>query len=123
MKVPQLSPFIDTEEYEAIKSVVETGWITEGSKSKEFSERLLELTGSKYGVFAPNGTLAIYLGLRAIGVGSGDEVIVPDFTFIASATAVEMAGATPVFVDVNRRNFQIDLSSAGRLISKKTKAI
>src|SRR3990167_9250250 len=104
MKVPQLSPFIGAEEYEAIKSVVETGWITEGPISKEFSEKLLKLIDSKYGVFTPN-------------------VIVPDFTFIASATAVEMIGATPVFVDVNRRNFQIDLSSAGRLVSKKTKAI
>ena len=123
MKVPQLSPFIGAEEYEAIKSVVETGWITEGPISKEFSEKLLKLIDSKYGVFTPNGTLAIYLGLKAMGIRPGDEVIVPDFTFIASATAVEMIGATPVFVDVNRRNFQIDLSSAGRLVSKKTKAI
>lgn len=123
MKVPQLEPFIGVEEYEAVKSVIDAKWITEGPKSKEFSENLLKLIGSKYGVFAPNGTLAIYLGLRALGIGHGDEVIVPDFTFIASATAVEMCGAVPVFVDVNRRNFQIDLSKADKLVSKKTKAI
>lgn len=123
MKVPQLSPFIGVEEYEAIKASIESNWITEGPRSKEFSEKLLKLIGSRYGVFAPNGTLAIYLGLKALGVGSGDEVIVPDFTFIASATAVEMTGATPVFVDVNRKNFQIDLSKAHKLVSKKTKAI
>ena len=58
--------------------------------------------GSKYGVFAQNGSMALYLGLRAIDIGPGDEVIVPNFTFIASANAVEMCGATPVFVDINR---------------------
>ena len=68
MKVPQLSPFIGAEEYEAINSVVETGWITEGPISKEFSEKLLKLIDSKYGVFTPNGTLAIYLGLKAMGI-------------------------------------------------------
>ena len=123
MKVPQLSPWIGKEEYEAILSCFENNWITEGPKSKEFSQKLLELTGAKYGVFAPNGTLALYLGLRAMGIGPGDEVIVPDFTFIASGTAVEMTGAKPVFVDVNRRNFQIDLSKADKLVNKKTKAI
>lgn len=123
MKVPQLSPFIGSEEYEAIKSVVESGWITEGPKSKEFSDKLLKLIGAKYGVFAPNGTLAIYLALKAIGIKRGNEVIVPDFTFIASATAVEMAGAIPVFADVNRRNFQLDLTHADNLVNKKTKAI
>jgi len=61
--------------------------------------------------------------LRSIGIGSGDEVIVPDFTFIGSANAVEMTGATPVFIDVNRKNFQIDLSLADKLISPSTKAI
>lgn len=123
MKVPQFSPWIGKEEYDAITSCFESNWITEGPISKEFSQKLLELTCAKYGVFAPNGTLAIYLGLRAIGIGPGDQVIVPDFTFIASATAVEMVGARPVFVDVNRKNFQIDLTNADKLVTKKTKAI
>lgn len=123
MKVPQLSPWVGKEEYAAIASCFDNNWITEGPKSKEFAQKLLELIGSRYGVFAPNGTLALYLGLKAIGVGPGDEVIVPDFTFIASGTSIHMAGATPVFVDVNKRNFQIDLGNADRLVSKKTKAI
>lgn len=123
MKVPQLSPWIGPEEYKAIKDCFDTNWITEGPKSKEFNAKLLELMGAKYGVFAPNGTLSLYLGLRALGVGVGDEVIVPDFTFIASATSIEMTGATPVFVDVNCKNFQIDLSNADGLVTKRTKAI
>lgn len=123
MKVPQFSPWIGQEEYKAIADCFEKNWITEGSKTKEFGEKLLQLTGAQFGVFAPNGTLAIYLGLRAMGIGPGDEVLVPDFTFIASATSIEMTGARPVFVDVNRDNFQIDLSGADKLVTEKTKAI
>jgi perosamine synthetase len=81
------------------------------------------LTGAKFGVLAPNGTLALYLGLRAMGIGPGDEVVVPDFTFIASATAVEMAGGTPVFVDVRREDLQIDMQACKRVLSSRTKAI
>lgn len=123
MKVPQFSPWIGKEEIQAITESIKSNWITEGPKSELFTRKLLKLTGSKYGVFAPNGTLALYLALKAIGISKGDEVLVPDFTFIASATAVEMVGAKPVFVDVNRRNFQINLSQADKLVTQKTKAV
>jgi perosamine synthetase len=123
MKVKQFQPYIGDEEYQAIKSCFDINWITEGPKSKEFSEKLLELMDSKYGVFAQNGTLALYLGLRAIDVGPGDEVIVPDFTFIASANAVEMCGAKPVFVDINIDDLQINVNDCERVLTKKTKAI
>ena len=116
-------PWVGKEEYEAISSCFEQNWITEGPKAKEFLAEFLKITKAKYGVLAPNGTLALYLALKAIGIKEGDEVLVPDFTFIASATSVEMAGGKPVFVDVNRRNFQIDLSGAERLITTKTKAV
>ena len=123
MKVPQFMPYVDMEEYEAIKHCFEINWITEGPKAKEFGQQLCDLIGVKYGVFAPNGTLSLYLALRAIGVGPGDEVIVPDFTFIASANAVEMTGARPVFVDVNPEDMQIDVEDCQRVLSDKTKAI
>lgn len=123
MKVPQFSPWIDKEEIQAVTECLKSNWITEGPKSQQFAEKLLQLIGSRYGVFTPNGTMALYLGLKAMGIKKGDEVLVPDFTFIASATSVEMTGARPIFVDVNRNNFQIDLSQAEKLISKKTKAV
>jgi perosamine synthetase len=123
MNIPQFAPFIGLEEYEAIRSCFESNWITEGPKAKEFSDQLLHLMGAKHGVFAPNGTLALYLGLRAMGIGEGDEVIVPDFTFIASANAVEMTGAIPVFADVHRYDFQINVTECERVLSSKTKAI
>jgi perosamine synthetase len=123
MKVPQFMPYVGAEEYEAIKDCFDTNWITEGPKAQLFSQKLCEIVGAKYGVFAPNGTLALYLALRAIGVGKGDEVIVPDFTFIASANAVEMAGARPVFVDVNKEDLQINIKDCKRVLTEKTKAI
>ena len=123
MKVNQFQPYIGNEEYEAIKSCFDINWITEGPKSKEFSEKLLELMDSNYGVFAQNGTIALYLGLRAIDVGPGDEVIVTNFTFIASANAVEMCGAKPVFVDINIEDLQINVNDCERVLTEKTKAI
>jgi perosamine synthetase len=123
MKVPQFVSWVGDDEYRAIGECFANNWITEGPKAKLFTERLIQLTGAKYGVLAPNGTHAIYLGLVAAGIGPGDEVLVPDFTFIASGTAVVMAGATPVFVDVNQRNFQIDVDKAEALVTPRTKAI
>ncbi len=123
MKVPQFQPSLGEREYAAIKDCFDQNWITEGPKAKEFMGKLLTLTGAKYGVFAPNGTLALYLGLKAIDIGPGDEVIVPDFTFYATASSVAMTGATPIFADVNKENFQIDVSKCKELITPRTKAI
>ena len=122
MKVPQFMPYVGEEEYRAIKQCFDTNWITEGPLAKEFNEKLCERIGVKYGVFAPNGTLALILGLKALGIGPGDEVIVPDVTFFASATSVEFLGAKPVFVDVEE-NLQINIEDCERVISEKTKAI
>jgi len=110
------------EEYEAIKQCFETNWITEGPLAKEFNQKLCEKIGVKYGVYAPNGTLALILGLKALGIGPGDEVIVPDVTFFASATSVEFLGAKPVFVDVCE-NLQINVEDCDRVLTEKTKAI
>lgn len=123
MKVPQFQPWIGADEYKALGSCFELNWVTEGPQARLFQERLLELMGVSYGVFAPNGTLALYLALKAANVGPGDEVIVPDFTFIASANAVEMAGAKPVFCDVQPRHCQIDLEHARQCITARTRAI
>ena len=110
------------EEYDAIKDCFEKNWVMEGPKSKEFNTKICEIIGVKYGVFAPNGTLALYLALKSLNIGPGDEVIVPDFTFIASANAVEMVGAKPVFVDITKE-LQIDINKCQELITEYTKAI
>lgn len=123
MKVPQMSPWLGRQEAANVLASIQENWITEGPRSAQFVQHLCDLTGATHAVLAPNGTLALYLGLVAAGITSGDEVIVPDTTFIASANAVIMAGARPVFVDVNPDNFQIDLSHADTLITPKTRAV
>ena len=123
MKVPQMRPFVGEEEYAAIKECFDTNWLTEGPKSKEFVRRLCDLVGTKYGVLAPNCTLGLFLGLKAMGIGPGDEVIVPNFTFVASATSVILAGAVPIFADVNKEDLQINLADSRRILTDKTKAI
>ena len=92
-KVCQFKPYIDPHDIMSLADSFDENWITEGPKSKEFTEKICEIAGTKYGVLAPNGTLALYLALKALGIGNGDRVIVPNFTFIASANAVEMVGA------------------------------
>lgn len=122
-QIPQVLPWLGSAELTAVTATIAENWITEGARSKAFSTQLNQLTGAPYGVFAPNGTLALYLGLLALEIGAGDEVLVPDCTFIGSANAVLMTGATPVFVEVNRYNFQIDVAHAEQLISDRTRAI
>jgi perosamine synthetase len=122
-KVPQLIPYVGEEELENLKLVIEKQWITEGPFSQEFLELIKEKTKAKYAVLANNGTLALYIALKAIGIGEGDEVIVPDLTFIASATSVYFAGGKPVFVDVDYSSMNIDVGKIEQLITEKTKAI
>lgn len=123
MRIPQVQPWLLAAECDNVVESLETGWITEGVKSQAFVERLNVLVGVPHGVLAPNGTLALALGLMAIGVGPGDEVLVPDITFIGSATAVHMVGATPVFTEVNATNFQIDVAAAEAALTPRTRAI
>lgn len=120
--IPQFQPFLGVEELASIKETLESNWISEGKKTSEFVEDFLNLIGVRYGVMAPNGTLSIFMALRALGVGHGDEVIVPNFTFIASANAVELTGARPVFCDINYE-LSLDITKAEKLINKRTKAI
>jgi perosamine synthetase len=122
MNICQFKPFIGEKEYESIKECFDFNWITEGPKSEKFVKRLCELLNVKYGVLAPNGTLSLYLGLKAIDIRCRDEVIVPNFTFIASANSIQMCGAIPRFCDITD-DLQIDINDCERLITEKTKAI
>lgn len=123
MQIPQVLPWLGEEEQAAVLQTIATNWITEGPAAATFSARLNELMGVHYGVFAPNGTLALVLALLAAGIGPGDEVLVPDTTFIASANAVVITGAIPVFVEVNPHNFQIDVATCSQLVTVRTRAI
>lgn len=121
--IPQIQPWIDQEELSEITKVIKSTQVTEGSETRLFEELTKELTGSKYAIAYSNGTNALFAALVAIGVGPGDEVIVPNLTFIASANAVIMAGATPVFADVDRATFNISLETLIPCVTSKTKAV
>jgi len=123
MKIPQFKPFIGKEELNEIKDCFDKNWITEGPKSEKFLEKLNSLVDARFGVLAPNGTLSLFLGLKALGIGKGDEVLVPNFSFYASASSIYMAGAKPIFIEVDRKNLQIDINKIEKKINRKTKAI
>lgn len=123
MQIPQVSPWLGEDEQTAAAQAIADNWITEGPRCAAFSQQLNELMGAAYGVFAPNGTLALLLGLLALGIGPGDEVLVPDITFVGSATAVAMAGATPVFVEVTSHTYQIDIAACASALSPRTRAV
>jgi perosamine synthetase len=114
---------IDHEEITNIMAVLNNKWLSEGPFCKTFVKMVKDLTGAKYALLAPNGTLALYLCLTALDLKKGDEVIVPDFTFNATASAVVFAGGTPVFVDVHKSDLNIDVEEMEKAISDRTKAI
>lgn len=122
-KIYQIQPYLDHPEIKNLKKAVKTGWITEGPFSREFLDMLKAFTGARYAVLANNGTLGLFLSLLALDIKEGDEVIVPDFTFNASASSVAFTGAKPVFVDISPDDLQMDTSKIEKAITRKTKAI
>jgi len=122
-KIPQLIPFLGNEELANLEIVIKNKWLTEGPFSEEFLSIIKDFTGAKYAVLANNGTLALFLALKAIGINPGDEVIVPDFTFIASATSIVFSGGVPLFTDVDYNNLNINVDEIEKKITKQTKAI
>lgn len=122
--VPAAKPIIGIDERRAVDAVLASGGLAQGPEvaafEREFSEALVE----SHPVTAVNsGTAALHLALLAVGVGPGDEVIVPSFTFAASANAVRLAGATPVFADIEPASYCIDPDSVRALVTPRTRAI
>ena len=124
MKVfPQIEPLLGSEEREEVLTVLNSGFITEGKKTREFETEVARFLGAQYAIAVNNATVGLAIALMALGIGPTDEVLVPDFTFIATANAVALIGATPVFVDVDPRTFVIDLEDACRRVTKQSRAI
>lgn len=121
--IPQIQPWIDDEELQQLKRVVSSTFVTEASLTKEFEDITKDLTGSKHAIAITNGTAALFCALKALDIGPGDEVIVPDMTFIASANSVILSGATPVFCDIRPDTLCLDINFAEKILTKKTKAI
>jgi perosamine synthetase len=117
------APDIDDLDIEAVVEVLRSGWLSLGPKIEAFEEAISKYIGVRHAVAVSSGTAALHLIVKALGLGPGDEVLVPSFTFAASINALLYEGATPVFVDIEDETFNLDLTDLSRKITSHTKAI
>jgi dTDP-4-amino-4,6-dideoxygalactose transaminase len=123
MNIPITKPFIGKEEELAAVRVLRSGWLTQGARVLEFEKAAADYLSVKYAVATTSCTTSLHLALNALGLKNGDEVIVPSYTFIATANSVLYCAATPVFADVDERTYNLDPASIEKKITKKTKCI
>ncbi len=122
--IPVCEPKLGKKELEYVTDCIKTNWISsKGKYITEFEERFSKYCGAKHGIACSNGTVAIHLALASVGVKAGDEVIVPDFTMIATVNPVTYTGASPVLVDSEPETWNIDPAKIEEKITDKTKAI
>ena len=123
-RTPIMQPLLDGNELAYVSDCIRTGWISsQGSYVRRFEKEFADYCGAEYAVAVSNGTVALHLALVALGIGEGDEVIVPDLTFAASVNAIIYTGATPVIVDVDRTTWTISLEETEKNITPRTRAI
>ena len=121
--IPIAKPLLGEEERRAVSEVLESGIIASGPRVEKFEKQFSEFVQTKYAIATTSGTTALHLALLSMGVKKGDEVIVPSFSFIATANTILFCNATPVFCDVDIRTFNIDVQRIENFISEKTRAI
>lgn len=121
--IPIAKPIVGKQEEEAVLDVLRSGHLAQGKKVVEFERRFAEFCGCRFAVAVSSGTAALHCALYASGVMAGDEVITVPFTFGATANAILMSGARPVFVDIDENDYNMDPDCAERAITSRTKAI
>ena len=121
--IPVARPLIGDDERAAVDAVLRSGMIAQGPQVAAFEEEFAEVVAGRECIAVNSGTSALHLALLAMGIGPGDEVIVPSFTFAATGNAVAITGATPVFVDIEPDYFTIDPSQIEQAITDRTRAI
>lgn len=122
-RISQVQPDLDDREVAAAAETVRSGWLTEGPRAEEFLAAIRAQTGARHAVLAPNGTLGLFLALLALDLPRDSEILIPTFTFFASASAAVFAGLRPVFVDADPDTFNLDVESLESLVSDQTRAI
>ncbi len=122
-QIPWWRPDTGDAERAEVNRVLDSNYLNDGDVTTEFERRLAAMLGSRHGVAVTSGTAALFASLAALGTGHGDEVIVPDITFIATANAVTLAGATPVLVDVDPGTLGLAPEAVARAITPRTRAV
>lgn len=121
--IPVAKPNIGPQETLAVNRVLESGMLAQGNEVSSFENEFSKIVGNTFCVAVNSGTSAIHLSLLALGIGRGDEVIVPSFTFAATANAVALTGATPIFIDIDPKTYNLDSNLIESIITSRTKAI
>lgn len=116
-------PEIGDEEIQVVTDVLRSGYLVQGKYVRDFEQKVADYLGARHAIAVSSGTAALHLSLIALGIGFGDEVILPDFTFPATANVVEIAGAKPVLVDIDLDSFNVNVDGIRKAISPRTKAI
>ena len=121
--IPVAKPLIGEEEKRAVMEVMDSGQLAQGSRTQAFEKAFAEYIGTKHAIGVNSGTAALIVALQAHGVGAGDEVITTPFSFIATATSIIACGATPVFVDIDPFDLNMDPNQLEAAITERTKAV
>ncbi len=122
-RIHQVHADLDNDELGAVSDTVRSGWLTEGPRATEFLAAITTQTGARHAVLAPNGTLGLFLALLALDLPRDSEILIPAFTFFASASAAVFAGLRPVFVDADPDTFNLDVEALEPLMTESTRAI
>jgi dTDP-4-amino-4,6-dideoxygalactose transaminase len=123
MQVPITRPWFDDEDYALLRQPLENGWVAQGPFVAEFERAFCAHTGAAHAIACTSATTGLHLALAALGIGPGDEVVVPAFTWVATANAALYQGATPVLCDVDPHTFNFDPADLARRITPRTRAV
>ncbi|WP_417795398.1 DegT/DnrJ/EryC1/StrS family aminotransferase [Terasakiella pusilla] len=122
-QIPIALPSLGEEEWQAVREPIFSGWLTQGPKVAEFEKDFADIHNVSHAMATTSCTSALHIALKALGVGPGDEVIVPAFTWVATANAVLYCGATPVLVDVSCRTYNLEVTECVAAVTERTKAV
>jgi len=123
MRISQIYPWINNKELSYLKKTISSTYITENNLTKKFENKFKKFVGSKYAIAVNNWTLGLYASLKSLDIGHGDEVIVPNMTFIATSNSVLLTGAKVVLCEINYNTLCLDINHLKKLINSKTKAV